>query len=340
MEAIELPANIDFTMNAGFQKLIYSNLDLKNVLCNIRLQNKILNIDNMSLNIFNGSIKMKGYYNSQQISSPSVNFDLGLKNIGFEEAFKSFDIIKKYVSIAQYAKGNFDGNISLSTKFDQKMNINYSSLISSGDINIPKVSIEGYKPLIKIAETLQMDKYKTLSLNNITASYTMMNGRLSLNKPITFKLDKTDFNITGSSGLDKTIDYDIAVKMPAAELKKQANNLLNSLAPGISVPMNETVTINLKLTGTTSDPKIQSSLGKGAKDALKEGVKQELQQQKQQLQKQAQQEIEKQKQELQNKANQELQKQKLELQKKADQEKKQLEERAKKEVKNQLKKLF
>lgn len=343
MEAIELPGNIDFTMNAGFKKLIYSNLNLTNVLCNLRLQNKILNIDNMSLNIFDGSMKMKGFYNSQEIKAPAVYFDLGLKNIDFQQAFKSFDIIKKYVNVAQYAKGYFDGNITLSTKLDQKMNINYASLISKGDLNIPKVSIEGYQPLIKIAEALKMEKYKSLSLTNINPSYTIMSGRMSLNKPITFKLDKTDFNIIGSIGLDKTLDYDIAVKMPATEIKKQANNLLNSLAPGINVPMSETITINLKLTGTTSDPKIKTSLGqvgKGAKDALKEGVKQEIQQQKQQLQKQAQQEMDKQKQDLQNKANQELQKQKQDLQNKANDEKKQLEEKAKNEAKNRLKKLF
>ena len=343
MEAIELPGNIDFTMNAGFKKLIYSNLNLTNVLCNLRLQNKILNIDNMSLNIFDGSMKMKGFYNSQEIKAHAVYFDLGLKNIDFQQAFKSFDIIQKYVNVAQYAKGYFDGNITLSTKLDQKMNINYASLISKGDLNIPKVSIEGYQPLIKIAEALKMEKYKSLSLTNINPSYTIMSGRLSLNKPITFKLDKTDFNIIGSIGLDKTLDYYIAVKMPATEIKKQANNLLNSLAPGINVPMSETITINLKLTGTTSDPKIKTSLGqvgKGAKDALKEGVKQELQQQKQQLQQKAQQEMDKQKQDLQNKANQELQKQKQDLQNKANDEKKQLEEKAKNEAKNRLKKLF
>jgi hypothetical protein len=343
LEAIDLPGDIDFTMNAGFKKLIYSNMNLNNVLCNLRLQNKILNIDNMSFNIFNGGIKMKGYYNVQDIKNPSVYFDLGLKNIEFQQAFQTFDIIKKYVAVAQYAKGSFDGIITISTKLDQKLNINYTTLVSNGVLNIPKVSIEGYRPLIKIAEALQMDKYKTLSLNNIIASYTIMNGRLSLNKPITFKLDKTDFNITGSTGLDKTIDYDIAVKMPATELKKQANNLLSSIAPGINVPMSETVTVNLKLTGTTSDPKVKTSLnqiGKNAKDAVVEGVKKEVQQQKEQLQKQAQQEIDRQKLELQNKANQELQKQKQDLQNKADQEKKQLEDKGKKELKNQLKKLF
>jgi hypothetical protein len=332
MEAIDLSGDIDFAMNASFQKLIYDNLNLNNVLCNLRLQNKILNIDNMSMNIFDGSMKMKGFYNSQDIKSPAVYFDLGLNNIAFQEAFNYFDIVKKYVSIAQYAKGNFGGNISISTKLDRNMNINYSSLISKGDINIPKVSIEGYKPLIKIAEAIQMDKYKTLSLNNIVASYTIMNGRLSLNKPITFKVDKSDFNITGSTGLDKTLDYDIAVKMPASELKNQANNLLNSLAPGVNVPLAETVTVNLKLTGTTSDPKIKTSLGqlgKSVKETVKETAKQEIQQQKQQLQQQAQQEMEKQKQELQKKASEEAQKQKQELERKA-----------REEAKKQLKKLF
>lgn len=343
MEAFDLPGDIDFSMNAGFQKLIYDNLNLNNVLCNLRLQNKVLNIDNMSLNIFDGSMKMKGFYNSQEIKTPAVYFDLGLKNINFQQAFKSFDIIKKYVNVAQYAKGYFDGNISISTKLDQKMNINYASLVSKGDLNIPKVSIEGYKPLIRISEALQMDKYKTLSLSNINPSYTIMNGRLSLNKPITFKLDKTDFNITGSTGLDKTLDYDIAIKMPATELKNQASNLMNSLAPGINIPLTETVTVNLKLTGTATDPKIKTSLnqiGKNAKDAIKEGVKQEVQKQKEQLQKQAQQEIDKQKQELQNKANQEIQRQKLELENKAKEEKRKLEEKAKKEIGNKLKKLF
>jgi hypothetical protein len=341
--SVELPGDIHFILNSTFNKLIYDKLEMNDVICKAELNNKILTIKTMSMKLLNGSMVVNGHYNAQNPEKPSALFNLNLNQIDIQQAVGSLGVLEKYVNVAKHAKGSFSGALDLSTTMDNKMNLDYASLLSSGNLDVPNMTISGFNVLDKIASALQMEKYRSLSISNIHPSYTISGGRLSLNKPLEFKVDNTDFSITGSTGLDKSLDYDIAVRVPSKELQSQANNLLKSLAPGVNAPLGDKVTVYLKLTGTTNDPKIKTSLKDMAKDAknnLKDQAKQELQNQQQKLQDQAKQELEKQKQQLQQQAQQELDKQKKELEEQAKKEQERLKKQMEEEARKNLKKIF
>jgi hypothetical protein len=79
--------------------------------------------------------------------------------------------------------------------------------------------------------------------------------------------------IGGTHGLDQSIDYVIAMKVPRKYLGTEGNNLINSLASqasskGIPVKMGDVVNLNVKMGGTISTPSIKTDLKEVAGDAV------------------------------------------------------------------------
>jgi len=332
-----LPANIEFNMNSTFNRLLYDKIDAKNVQCRLILKDKILTISNLSMNVFGGSIQIvNGSYSSVNPDKPKVIFNIALKNFDIAQAFTTFMAVKQFAPIAKFAKGSFDARLEFTTDMLKNLKPDLMSLFSVGNLKIERITIEGFKPVQKMAEALKMDKFKTLTMQNISPSYEIREGVFKL-KPINFKVDQSEFNVEGTNNLDKTMNYLLKIKIPAKELSSQATSAISQMSNNkLNLNLGDFITMHVKITGSIDNPKIETSLNE-IKETVKEQVKGKVNE-----------ELNKQKTQIENKANEELNKQKQLLEQKAKQEmeqqRKKAEEEAKRkiqeEAKKKLKKLF
>lgn len=324
-----LPGNIDFTMTSTMNHLVYDKIDAKNVNCLLVLKDKILTIKNLSMNIFNGTMQVSnGIYNTVNPEKPKVGFSIYLKNFDIAQSFNMFLTIRQFAPILKFAKGSFDARLEITTEVFKNLKPDLMSILSAGNLLIERITIEGFKPVVSMADALKMEKFKTMSMQKINPSYEIKNGILTF-KPIIFKIDQSEFTVQGANGLDKSMNYDVKIKIPSKELNSQASAAILKLSQNkLNFSLGESVTVHVKMTGTIDNPKIIVSLTE-----IKEAVKEHIQQQ-------AKTQVEKAKTEVEKKANEELNRQKQELEQKA---KKELEEKRKKleeEAKKKARKWF
>jgi len=351
MTVFEVPGNIDFTMDARFARLIYDKMDMKNAVCKLILRDKKLTINPLQADVLNGRITVSGYYDTYIKEKPAFDFSLKLTELNINAAYQTFEILKKYVPIAAFAKGNISGELSINSLLKQNMMPDFGTLFSKGVLAIREISVQNFKPLTLTANVLEMNSLKNPSIRNIKPSYIIKDGKLTLN-PLTFKIDKTNFLVSGWNGLDKSINYEIKVDVPVEELKKKSSAYLKNMGiANINMLVGETVPVFVYLTGSVDDPKIKTSVKKLTQtvtEAAKEKAKQEIDIQKQKAEEAARKEIEKQRQILEEKARQEQERLKQEAEQKrkeaeekarleAEKKKKELENEAKKKLKNILK---
>ena len=351
MTVFEVPGNIDFTMDARFARLIYDKMDMKNAVCKLILRDKKLTINPLQADVLNGRITVSGYYDTYIKEKPAFDFSLKLTELNINAAYQTFEILKKYVPIAAFAKGNISGELSINSLLKQNMMPDFGTLFSKGVLAIREISVQNFKPLTLTANVLEMNSLKNPTIRNIKPSYIIKDGKLTLN-PLTFKIDKTNFLVSGWNGLDKSINYEIKVDVPVEELKKKSSAYLKNMGiANINMLVGETVPVFVYLTGSVDDPKIKTSVKKLTQtvtEAAKEKAKQEIDIQKQKAEEAARKEIEKQRQILEEKARQEQERLKQEAEKKrkeaeekarleAEKKKKELENEAKKKLKNILK---
>jgi hypothetical protein len=282
-QTMEFPDKVEFVMNANFQKLLYEDLELRNVTGNITYKNKIINLDKLNMNLLNGSVIADGSYNGQKPQSHVVNFNLDIKQLSIPSAYDKFLTVKMFAPISQFIQGDFDAKLNLKTNLDQTLTPEWNSLTSSGGLNIDKAKIKDFKPLNKIADVTKIDILKNPALNNIKSSFKIRDGRIQFS-PFDVKLEDSNINISGSNGIDKSMDYTLKVSVPAAKVQQQTSGLVQELfKEKVSLSGNEMIDFDVFLTGTFDNPIIKTSLS----DVLKSALQKEFEKQKKDLLKDA-----------------------------------------------------
>ncbi len=304
IEAIELPERIEFLMAADFKQVQFDNLNMTDVKGNLLLKDKKLNLMDLESKMLQGSMVANGTYDYIPPKKPHIFFDLKLKSLNIPEMFQKFVTVQQLTPMAEYLNGMVSGSVNINTDLEKTLMPVWDKMFSQGALDIPKVNVQNFPPLNKTADILQLSPLHNPALNNLNPSYQIKDGRFYL-KPMTFKVDQYQILASGSNGLDKSLDYQLKIQIPAAELKKEANTYIAGLIKqDVNLLTDETVVVDVNILGTIKDPKIQTSASdivKGTTDQLKQAALKEADKQKSEAEKQAQAELEKQKLELEKK---------------------------------------
>ena len=359
---VEVPSNIDFEINSTIGKVLYSNMEMTNLLGTISVRNSTVAMEGVKMNMLGGTLGLKGLYSSKDKKHPNVNFDMVIGNWDVTKTYKTFNTVKKLAPIANYAKGNFSMGISFSSMLNDSMSPVLSTLTGAGKLKTSNMIITNLPMLQKVADVVKMPQYKQADLKDVIVDFSFSDGRVKV-EPFNFKIKNTKMYLGGYQYFDQKIDYDLKAEVPTSEFGGAANNFAQGLlaqanSKGANMSIGEKVDLKIKIGGTVTNPTVSAGLadmGKSVVNDLKDKAKAEIDKKKAELEAKAKAELEKQKAAAMNKANEEINKQKAaaeaqanklkseaEAKAKAEAEKakKAAEEKLKNEAKNKLKGLF
>ncbi|MEX1188842.1 MAG: AsmA-like C-terminal region-containing protein [Bacteroidia bacterium] len=356
---IRIPANVGFTLNANFKKLIYDNLDLSDVKGSMKIQDQGIRMSDISMATLGGIITMSGLYDTKDESGPMVSLNLGMQNMNIKQSAKAFNTVEKLAPIAQNTTGSASlSNFNLSFKADKAFNPNMKTVNGSGKLSTSTLEIEGFEMVKKVAETLKIKKLEKWKLEPLNAEFSIVNGEVAV-KPFKTKVGNIPAEIAGTNGLDQSIRYAINLDIPRAEFGGAANGVLNSMvskasSAGVNANLGETIPVTVLVTGTFTDPKVSTDIKSAAgnamndlKDQAEQRLKDEAERRKQELENMANDEKDKLKKEAEDKINaekdrlkSEADKAKAEAERKAKEEADKAKKKAEDEAKKKLKKLF
>jgi len=273
----EVPKNIDFTLTSSLKKVLYDKLEVSDVKGVIVLRDGKAVLDNLGMNLLQGSMVMNGEYNTQDVKNPFVDFGLKATDIDIKSACSSFSMVAKYAPIAESVKGKVSTDLTLKSTLDQHMNPVMNSVASKGKLSSKSVEIGNSTLFTKLADVLKNDKLKQMKVNDLNLSYEIANGRLYV-KPFNIKMGKTTLDMGGDQGLDQTLNYAMALTLPRTDVGESVMNSLTSAAAarGINIKPSETIKMKVKVGGTFSNPQIKPDLGGSGEDvtaSVKEQVK-------------------------------------------------------------------
>ncbi|MFH1120913.1 MAG: AsmA-like C-terminal region-containing protein [Bacteroidota bacterium] len=279
MGIVEIPAGIDFVMDASFGQVVYDNMDLKNVKGKLRVKDQQMTLDNLNMNTLEGSIGVNGTYSTLIAGKPVVDFRLDIRDVDVQKAFKTFNTLQKIAPIAGVASGKISTQFSMKTDLDGGMMPVYSSINGGGKLTSPALTFSNVNTFGKIADALKIDKLKQWAIEKINLSFELVDGKVFV-KPFETALGKTRAGISGWNSFDETMEYVMQLSIPRSEFGGAANNVLNNLIgeankKGANFSAGDVIPVSVLIGGTISDPKISTSLKNLASDAVKE-MKQQI----------------------------------------------------------------
>ena len=324
LEAIEIPKNIDFTLNSTFDKIDFEDMPIKDFSGQIKLENGIAHFHKASMKIYQGLIHIDGEYNTQNMSHPSTGLDLTIDGMEIKEAYLAFNPVKKMIPIAEKAQGEFYTEFQFTTELDDTLAPIYKTMNGKGFLKTTNLGFVETDTWRNVVNSLGLKNKKTTSIQaeDVKIDYEFVNGKLHT-YPFDLNVGKIKGKVSGYSTFDGEINYTYALKIPRSELGSVVNNaagLLQSIAGknGINISLGEYINVNVQATGTIKKPIYKAQIaGTSGSSSVKNTAKEMVNEQISKLKAQAEEEI--------NKA-------KLKAQEEAEKLKKETEEKAKKEV--------
>jgi len=348
----EVPENVDFTLTTSIGKLLYENKVIEQLKGNVAMRDRTLGLNDVNFKMSGGTVVINGVYQTKERNSPYFNFDLALQNFDIQNTVKTFSTVKKVAAIAERCNGKFSSAFNVSGKMDEKMDPVLSTLNGGGKLTTQTVSLNNFEPINKLADALKMSQYKQMNLSNVNLSFKFKNGSVFV-EPFETSLAGSKAVISGQSGFDQSINYNIDLSIPKALMGSAATGVVNGMfasinkATGASFSMPDPVKVKVNMGGTVQKPEIKTSLadaGKGLVEGVKDKAMEQLDAKKQELEDKAKAEADRLKKEAEEKVKSEADRLKKEAEAKAkaeaDRLKKEAEERAKKEAKDKLNNIF
>ncbi|MCL2809495.1 MAG: AsmA family protein [Treponema sp.] len=235
LAVIEVPKNIDFALNVNIGNILFDKLEISNTRGAVLVRDGRIVMQNLGMNLLDGSLVLNGEYNTQNIKVPFINFDMNIRQFDITSAVSSFSLLENFLPNPENYSGKVSAALNLQSTLDEDLSPVLDSVSSRGRIQTHNLELRNSPLFGTLATLLQNEGWRTPSLNNIDIGYVIRDGRLWLEDPIIMDLQTARFSITGDQGLDMTMNYRIDATMPTSAIGNTATDLLGRIPGGSRV---------------------------------------------------------------------------------------------------------
>lgn len=260
-EYFKVPANIDFSGLASINKIKYEKMDITEVSGTIRVKDETAILKATKANLLGGNMQINGVYATKNGDKPTGDLTYNITGFDMRQVFTQVESAKKLAPILQYVQGTFSSDMNISTKINADLSPDLNSTNGTAKFMIPSASISNVPLLNNIASVTKLSQLNNLSLSNTEMSLNIQNGRIHI-QPFNFKSGNTNMVISGSQGLDQSIDYKMAIDVPWEELGA-ASGMVDNLLKGSPIAglagnlKPEKIRLNLLVGGTFNKPSVK-----------------------------------------------------------------------------------
>ncbi|MBM6946129.1 MULTISPECIES: AsmA-like C-terminal region-containing protein [Bacteroides] len=251
---IRIPENIDFTMQANLKEVLFDKMKLETVSGVLTVKNGTVDMRNLSFNTMGGSITANGAYSAPKGVQPHLNAGFDMKGIGFAQAYEELGLVQQLAPIFSGLKGNFSGNLKIDTPLDEKMSPVMQQVQGSGSLSTKDLSLSDVKFINQVADIVKKPSMKDIQVKDLNLDFEIADGRVTT-QPFDLKLGDYTMNLSGSTGLDQTIDYTGKITLPSGGIGSKLG------------------TVDMTIGGTFTSPKVGIDMASLAKNAAEQALK-------------------------------------------------------------------
>ena len=251
---IRIPENLDFNMQANLKEVLFDKMKLENVNGTLLVKNGTIDMRNLSFNTMGGSITANGAYSAPKGVQPHLNAGFDMKGIGFAQAYEELGLVQQLAPIFSGLKGNFSGNLKINTPLDEKMSPVMQQVQGSGSLSTKDLSLSDVKFINQVADIVKKPSMKDIQVKDLNLDFEIADGRVTT-QPFDLKLGDYTMNLSGSTGLDQTIDYTGKITLPSGGIGSKLG------------------TVDMTIGGTFTSPKVGIDMASLAKNAAEQALK-------------------------------------------------------------------
>ena len=287
LQVIQVPPKIDFGLTATVTELTYDKLKMSNARGKLRVKDQRVTLEDFRTNTLGGEIALNGFYETTDPAKPAFDVGFRMTRVDIPSAFQAFTTIQTLAPVAKYARGKVNTDLQLSGALGKNMLPLFAGLSGKGTLQTANVALHDFPAMNKIVDVTKLQILNNPTMENIRTAFQIHDGRLFVD-PFAVKLGPTTLNVSGSNGLDQSLDYALKLGVPRSLLGGGAGQAIAGLVSnagraGVNLAAAPEVPLGIQLGGTVTDPVVKVDVGSlatsvktGAEQAVKQAVTQKV----------------------------------------------------------------
>ena len=223
---VPVPKDIEFVLHSSVARVRFMDFNLTNASGDIAVKDGVADLRGLKFNMLGGAFAMNGTYDPRDLAHPKYDMSLKIESLSIQQAAQSLTLVRTYAPVAGLVQGNFSSDFKISGELTPTMSPNLSTVNADGLIKIAQAALTQSKLVSGITALTRLDNTDQVSLKDVLMSARITDGRLSV-KPFNVKFGDYTTAVSGSTGLDGSIDYTLKMNVPAGKAGAQLQNFIN-----------------------------------------------------------------------------------------------------------------
>lgn len=272
---VSVPANLNFNLDAAVGRFSFAKFSADHLTGNIYIKDQKVFVKNVSLEAMDGKATADLFADASG-SQIRISAESELTGINIQKLFTAFNNFGQATLQDKHIKGFATASIDFSGTWSKQLVADPASINATSSLLIERGELNDFKPLESLGKYIEVSELQHIKFSTLQSAVEIKNRLITIPKT-SINSSAINIQLYGTHTFDNMVDYHIRLLLSEllAKRKRANRHLDDELSLVENDPENKRC-VFIVMTGPADHPTIKYDR-KGAREKIREDIKQEKQ---------------------------------------------------------------
>ncbi|HSG08951.1 MAG TPA: AsmA-like C-terminal region-containing protein [Longimicrobiales bacterium] len=266
LQLIPVPAGVDLALDGTVDRLTYGALDMADARGTLLVKDQRVTLEELTLETLGGHVGVTGFYETTDPVRPTFGVGLALDSLDIPGASAALLTVRSLAPVARFARGAFTAQLTLDGALGSGMEPVFGALNGGGSLQTTSLVLEGFPAMARLADALSLPQLTNPTLSALRSTIDIHDGRLHV-RPFQVRMGEFRLSVSGSNGVDQSLDYTLALAVPRTLLGGAADQAFRTLLAdagraGLELQATDSLEVSVAVRGLVTAPTVETAFGR------------------------------------------------------------------------------
>lgn len=273
--SVSISDKLDFSIKTNVKHLTFGKFEATNINGSLFLKNQKAALQDLNLTSTDGNITMNVVADASG-ENIKITGDCELNKLNIQKLFIQLNNFGQNTIQDKNLKGFITASVDFSSTWNKQLKVDPNSINATSSLLIERGELNNFKPLENLAKYIDVSELRNIKFSTLQSAVEIKNKMITLPKT-SIKSNAINLELWGKHSFDNIIDYHIQILM--SELIAKRPNKNKNFDDELSLVENDPEnrrSLFIVMSGPIDNPTFKYDK-KGAKEKIREDIKQEKQ---------------------------------------------------------------
>lgn len=273
--SVSIANNLNINVSTNVKHLSFGKFTADNISGNLLVKEQKAAVKDLILNAMDGTIKLNAFADASG-ENIKVSGDGELNKLNIQKLFTQLNNFGQTTLQDKHLKGFVTANVDFACAWDKFLRPDVNSINATSSLLVERGELNDFQPLESLAKYIDVEELRHIKFSTMQSAVEIKNKMITIPKT-SIKSSAINMDLWGKHSFDNMIDYHIQLLLSEIISKRPHKN--KELDEELSLVENDPEnrrSVFIVMSGPIDNPSIKYDR-KGAKEKIKEDIKQEKQ---------------------------------------------------------------